>query len=190
MSVDERLRIGLSRNALSVTPDVDWLLESALARRRRAIRARWAGATAGIAAAACALAVVVLPGGIGRDRGAPTVPADATASVDVRGRYAGQVAALQTAPSVEGRWVLEFRDAGVLVVTAPPAYPGVVSGVLYAVEGDELRTDLFSQDRCSGLALGRYAVARTAAGLALTEVDDPCGPRVAVLARTTWAAAP
>ncbi len=72
-----------------------------------------------------------------------------------------------------------------LAVTAPPAYPGVVSGVLYAVEGDELRTDLFSQDLCSGQPLGRYAVTRTGTGLTLTAVDDPCPDRVAVLAATT-----
>ena len=85
----------------------------------------------------------------------------------MQGRYAGEVAAFAAAPSVAGRWVLEFREKGVLAVTAPPAYPGVVSGVLYAVQGAELRTDLFSQDLCSGQPLGRYAVTITTGGWAL-----------------------
>lgn len=190
MSVDERLRIGLSRNALSLEPDVDAFLATALARRRRSRRIRWAGATAGLVAAACAVTVLVLSAGWG-DRGASVVPADgSTSSVAVQGRYAGEVAAFAAAPSVAGRWVLEFREKGVLAVTAPPAYPGVVSGVLYAVQGAELRTDLFSQDLCSGQPLGRYAVTITTGGVGFAVVDDPCAQRVAVLAPTTWKTAP
>lgn len=188
MSVDERLRIGMSRNALNLDPDVDALLESTLARRGRGRRIRWAGAAAGLAAAASAALVLVFSDGWG---GAPLVPADsASSSVIVQGRYVGDVAALPAAPSLAGRWVLEFKSQGVLAVTAPPAYPGVVSGVLYAVEGDELRTDLFSQDLCSGQPLGRYAVTRTTGGLGFAVVDDPCAQRVAVLAPTTWTTAP
>ena len=61
MSVDERLRIGLSRNALGFDPDVEMLLESTLARRRGR-RVRWAGAAVGVLAAACAAAVLVVSG--------------------------------------------------------------------------------------------------------------------------------
>ena len=68
MSVDERLRIGLSRNALSLEPDVDAFLATALARRRRSRRIRWAGATAGLVAAACAVTVLVLSAGWGGPR--------------------------------------------------------------------------------------------------------------------------
>jgi hypothetical protein len=191
MSVDERLRIGLSRNALSFDPDVQVLLESTLARRRRARRLRWVGAATGVLAAACAATVLVLSGGWPGDRLWPSVPADGTtASVTLEGRYAGEVAALPAAPSVAGRWVLEFKAQGVLAVSAPPAYPGVVSGVLYSIEGEELRTDLFSQDLCSGKPLGRYTVTGTGTALTLTTVDDSCPQRVAVLAETSWTATP
>src|SRR6478735_106073 len=105
MSVDERLRIGMSRNAQTCDPDVELLLESALARRRQGRTLRWAGAAAGLAAAACAAAVMVSSGGLGRDNDWPPLPADATASrVPLQGRFAGEVAALPQAPSVAGRW--------------------------------------------------------------------------------------
>jgi hypothetical protein len=190
MSVDERLRIGLARNAQGCNPDVELLLEAALARGRRDRRLRWAWATA-IVAAACTALVLGLSLGWRSERGAPLVPADrATSTVGLQGRYAGDVPAQQSAPSVAGRWVLEFNPQGLLTVTAPPAYPGVVSGVLYAVVGDELRTDLFSQDLCSGQPLGRYAMTRSSARLTLTLVDDPCPRRVAVLTATSWTPLP
>lgn len=191
MSVDERLRIGLARNAQSCNPDVELLLEAALARGRRDRRRRWAWATAGIVAAACTALVLALSLGWRSDRGAPLVPADsATSNAALQGRYAGEVPALQSAPSLAGRWVLEFKPQGVLAVTAPPTYPGVVSGVLYSVVGDELRTDLFSQDLCAGQPLGRYSITRSTARLRLTLVVDPCPPRVAVLTTTSWTALP
>ena len=190
MSVDERLRIGLSRNALGFDPDVETLLESTLARRRGR-RVRWAGAAVGVLAAACAATALVVSVWWPGDRSLPNVPAEGTtSSVTLEGRFAGEVAALPAAPSVAGRWVLEFKPQGVLAVSAPPAYPGVVSGVLYAVERGELRTDLFSQDLCSGKPLGRYTVTGTVTELTLTTVDDSCPQRVAVLAGTTWTAAP
>jgi hypothetical protein len=188
MSVDERLRIGLSRNAESLDPDVELCLETALARRRRSSQFRWAGAAAGLVAAACAIGVLGSPGGWG-SWGRPLVPGQhAPSSVALQGRYAGEAASITGAPSVEGRWVLEFKAQGVLTVTAPPAYPGVVSGVLYALDGDELRTDLFSQDLCSGQPLGQYTVTRVGAELTLSVVDDTCPQRVAVLSTTNWTA--
>ncbi|KRF38398.1 hypothetical protein [Terrabacter sp. Soil810] len=191
MSVDERLRIGLARNAQVCNPEVELLLEAALARGRRDRRLRWAWVTAGVVAAACTALVLALSLGWRSDRGAPLVPADgATSTAALQGRYAADVPAQQSAPGVAGRWVLEFQPQGVLAVTSPPAYPGVVSGVLYAVVGEELRTDLFSQDLCSGQPLGRYLMTRRSARLTLTLAVDPCPQRVAVLTTTSWTALP
>lgn len=191
MSVDDRLRAGLSRNARSLEPDVEALLESTLATHRHARWWRWGGAAGGLAAAACAVVGVVMVGWGGDRAGEPVAPAHTTmSSIVLQGSYAGQVAALPAAPNVAGRWILEFQAAGVLGVTAPATYPGVVSGVLYAVQGQEIRTDLFSQDLCSGQPLGRYAVTRTGPRLALMAVDDPCPARVGVLAATKWTVAP
>ena len=190
MSVDERLRIGLARNAQSCDPDVELLLEAALARGRRDRRLRWAGITAGVVAAACTALVLALSLGWPSDR-APLVPAErATSTAALQGRYAADVPAQPSTPSVAGRWALEFKTQGVLAVTAPPAYPGVVSGVLYAVVGEELRTDLFSQDLCAGQPLGRYAMTRSGTRLTLTPTVDPCPQRVAVLTAASWTALP
>jgi hypothetical protein len=86
--------------------------------------------------------------------------------------------------------VLEFKAEGVLAVTAPPSYQGVVSGAIYAVEGDQMRIDLFGQDLCTGRPPGRYAVTRTGAELTLLAVDDSCPARVTVLSSTRWSSAP
>lgn len=192
MSVDDRLRDGLADNARSLEPDVEALLDSALTAHRRARWLRWAGATGGLVAAACAGVAVVWAGWGGDRGGAPAAPAPAetSASIVLQGRYAGTVDALPAAPGVAGRWLLDFEAHGVLGISAPDGYPGVVSGVLYAVQGQELRTDLFSQDLCAGLPLGRYAVARAGATLTLTATDDRCPARVGVLAATAWAQTP
>jgi hypothetical protein len=191
MSVDERLRIGLSRNAQSYDPDVEVLLQSALSRRRRARWLRRAGATAALVAAACAATVLAMPGGWWADRGWPLEPEDGTtSSLALQGRFAGEVDVVPAAPGVAGPWVLDFKAEGVLSVTAPPSYPGVVSGAIYAVEGDQMRIDLFGQDLCTGRPPGRYAVTRTGAELTLLAVDDLCPARVTVLSTTRWSSEP
>lgn len=190
MSVDDRLRIGLSRNACSLDPDVELLLVSARAMHRRSRWLRRGAAAAGLVAAACAAGAVVWSGWAG-DHQPPVVPATSTSpSIVLHGRYAGQVAALPSAPTIAGRWMLDFGSAGMLGVTAPATYPGVVSGSLFAVRGRELRTDLFSQDACSGQPVGQYSVSRTGPRLTLVVVDDPCSARVGVLATTTWTSSP
>jgi hypothetical protein len=172
MSVDERLRIGLSRNAQSYDPDVEVLLQSALSRRRRARWLRRAGATAALVAAACAATVLAMPGGWWADRGWPLEPEDGTtSSLALQGRFAGEVDVVPAAPGVAGPWVLDFKAEGVLSVTAPPSY-------------------LFGQDLCTGRPPGRYAVTRTGAELTLLAVDDLCPARVTVLSTTRWSSEP
>ena len=65
MSVDDRLRSGMVRNALSVDLDVEARLEATWARRRRDRRIR-ASALVGALAAACAVAVIASSAGWGR----------------------------------------------------------------------------------------------------------------------------
>ncbi|MFK5636118.1 hypothetical protein [Ornithinimicrobium sp. LYQ103] len=191
MSVDDRLSRGLSRNAHTLNPQVELSLEAAWARHRRARRARWAAAATGVLAAACAVLVLALTGGwwVPAPRSSVAPAKTPIEIVDLQGRYSGEVAPLPSAPGAEGPWVLDFRSNGVLEVTAPPTYPGVVSGVLYSLDQGTLRTDLFGQDLCSGQPLGAYTVSRTADKLGLTVGDDPCAPRVSVLEGTTWTTA-
>ena len=98
---------------VGLDPDVEALLESTLARRRGR-RVRWAGAAVGVLAAACAATALVVSGWWPGNRSLPNVPAEGTtSSVTLEGRFAGEVAALPAAPSVAGRWVLEFKPRGV-----------------------------------------------------------------------------
>jgi hypothetical protein len=187
MSVDDRIRSGLAANAHTVEPDVEALLSTTLTRHRRRRTARWA-AVAALAAAACTALVLALTS-LGGPAPAPTVPANRSSTVPpLPGRYAGQVAALPTTPSVAGQWVLDFRADRTVAVTAPRAYDGVVSGVLYTVAGSELRIDLFGQDLCSGKLPGRYSMTSTGGRLVLTLIADACSNRVAILTTTTWTA--
>lgn len=190
MSVDERLRKGLTQNAHSLDPQVELSLDAAWSRHRRARRGRWAAAASGVLAAACAVLVAVTGGWWVPGPGSAVTPATTPAEmVDLRGRYSGEVAMLPSAPGAEGQWVLDFRSAGVLEVTPPSTYSGVVSGVLYALDQDTLRTDLFGQDLCSGQPLGAYTVSQSADRLVLTARDDPCSWRVSILEGTTWTTA-
>ena len=57
-----------------------------------------------------------------------------------------------------GRWGLELRGNGSVVVTAPAGYAGVVSGTIFTADRSRLRINLFAQDVCSDLGNGEYDV--------------------------------
>ena len=95
MSVDERLRIGLSRNAQGLQPRRRAAAGGRVGAAAADRRVRWAGAAAGVLAAACTALALAVSAWWPGDSSAPTVPADsATSTATLQGRYAGEVAAL------------------------------------------------------------------------------------------------
>ena len=193
MSVEDRLRNGLARNAASFEPDTESTLERVVSRTRRRSHRRWlVVGFAGAGAAAAAVVGFVLVqrprdeirtrGGAGaddrRDRAGGAGP-DRTVRGDRRRRSDGELPF-----DIAGRWVIELDADGSMQVTAPDTYTGVVSAPLFQATPEWFRTSLFEQDLCSGQPSGTYRWELTGSTLQFTEVDDPCDGRVAVLAAT------
>jgi hypothetical protein len=195
MSVEDRLREGLARNAESFEPDVELSLAGVASRARR--RSRRRRIAIGISAAAAVAAVVVgllfvtrphegvrstlepglTPGGSGPEVQALTGRFEATVASGAGGSLPFDVA---------GRWVLDLAADGSMRVTAPGTYVGVVSAPLFQATREWFRTSLFGTDLCSGLPPGTYRWSVTGSRLRFSELDDPCDGRVGVLASQEW----
>jgi hypothetical protein len=189
MSVEDRLRNGLARNAASVKPDVEATLERVVSRTRRRSHGRWVVAIAAAAAAVVGLALVQRP----RDEVRTSEPEPSTGTVPavqaLTGRFEATVddgAGEELAFDISGRWVIELDPDGSMQVTAPDTYTGVVSAPLFQAPPEWFRTSLFETDLCSGQPLGTYRWLLAGSTLRFTEVDDPCDGRVAVLASQEW----
>lgn len=185
MSVDDRLRTGLAANASSLEPEVERRLSAVRARDRRRRAVRWSAGLA-VAAASTAAALVLLdgPGGTPEPLRPVQTPSGSASpqSALLTGEYAGRL----TGPGdLAGRWVLRFDAAGTLDVTAPAAYEGVLSGVLFEAT-DDFRTNLFQQDTCVNQGLGRYSWQRSGRRLTFAVLDDPCASRVRLLDGVRW----
>jgi hypothetical protein len=183
MSVDDRLRAGLSANASAFQPAVESGLDEVRGRGRRGRAARVAGA-AGLVAAAAAVGVLVVTWSDSSDRPPPaTPPTSPTAALF--GRYESDV----TRPArLSGHWVLEFAGNGTVRVIPPDGYSGVVSGTLFTADAARLRTNLFFQDVCADLGNGEFSWARPGARLVLADSNEPCAERGQFLTENTWIA--
>lgn len=180
MPLDERLRQGLSHAAADVHPNVEYHLAEVLRRARVRTRNQLLGAALAVAAVIVAFIVVDL--GVIQNR--PTPVADA-----VQGGFSARVDASETLledAGMAGAWSLQFETEGVVEVTAPPSYRGVVSTVLYQVSGDSLRINLFETDLCSGDGIGSYTWQSSNGALRFTAVGDTCAERVALLTERDW----
>jgi len=191
MSVEDRLREGLRRNAASFEPAPDASLERVTARRRH--RAHRRVALAAVAAAAAVIGAVVVLEQRGSEltvtsSAETSVPGSASAPA-LTGRFEATVgpgSASGLRFEVAGRWVLELTADGRVLATPPGSYVGVVSGALFQATDEWFRTSLFESDLCSGVPAGVYRWVRTASGVRFTAEDDDCAGRVAVLAATDW----
>ena len=132
MSVEDRLRNGLARNAASLHPQVEVQLNVVLRRTRRRNRLRWAGTALLVILVVPVVTalVAVLVGG----RRQPAAPAPTTTTQEtaparqaLTGSFTATVAA--TAPLAQqrglaGAWTLHFQAEGNLTVHAPAEFPG------------------------------------------------------------------
>src|SRR3954454_9738458 len=152
MSVDDRLRDGLARNASAYEPDVERRLRQVRGSTVRPRRPAWIGnwwmpVGAAFAVLALVLAGVVLH--VRRPLPAPTTPITSE-------RLTGRLTAILPDRSgvvrtdgLAGTWVLRLRPDGTLRATAPSTYHGVLSAALFESTADGFRTSLFGQDLCS-----------------------------------------
>jgi hypothetical protein len=195
MSIEDRLRSGLARNAAGFEPDVESTLERVVSRTRRRSRRRWVAvgfaAAAAAAAAVVGLVLVQRPRDEVRTATEPEQSTEGTRPVvqTLTGKFEATVddgAGVELPFDIGGRWVIELETDGSMHVTAPATYTGVVSTPLFQVTAEQFRTSLFEQDLCSGQPLGAYRWELTGSTLRFTEVDDPCDGRVAVLTAQEW----
>lgn len=186
MSVEDRIRAGLAREADLVDPSVELAHVELVRRHHRRRRARVSSWTVGVATAAAAAFLVVL-GLDPLESDEPTPVAEPSA---VQGRYVVDVAATAESRSagVTGRWVFVLEKDGSLQVIPPAEHRGSVSGAAYEVEGELLRTDALLQE--PGCQVGeapvayRWRVDRDT--LWLTPVGDDCPARRIVFASQPW----
>jgi hypothetical protein len=193
MSVDDRLREGLARNASAYEPDVEARLRELRTRRRGASRHAFSKVVWVPIAAACAVAALVVTAiAFHASRPAPEathVPPTTPGTQSLHGRLR---ATIPDAPGVvrtgrlAGPWVLRLAPDGTMRVTAPGSYGGVLSAALFDSTSTGFRTSLFGQDLCSGLPLGRYTWQRSGHEVRFTVADDRCAGRVAVLTTSAW----
>jgi len=185
VSLDRRVRDELDALASSIQPDVEANLQASL--RRVSSRSRRRGAAMVLAFAAVVVTVVVIgPGMFQAFRSNPIQPGGVASPAIERlsGRYTATVASDDAEilrQAMNGEWTIEFGDDGILGVSAPADFTGTRTGYSFEITGDQLRTDLFSADVCSGLIPGVYGWELADGVLTLTVLEDACAGRTALL---------
>jgi hypothetical protein len=196
MSVDQRLRTGLHRSADAVeVSDADAVtaLRTVRARDRRRSRIRRRIQFGAIPAVAAGLAAAAFL--------APHVPwtdpqpqpSDAEPG-SVVGVYVVDVAppANVAGRDLAGRWLVDLKADGTVVLDPPPDYSGMTNGA-YVEEPSTLKTDILGDlPGCQqdGQYLGTYQWAQDDDGLSMTALADTCAPRVHLLTAQKWGPLP
>ena len=193
MPLDRRLREGIDRLTSELEPDVDRNLGQSYRRARRTIALRRTGAAIAVVAMV-AVGLLVVPRAIDAlretQRHQPAVsPTPNTDPAVIAGTY--ETVVPSDGPAVRrnglaGAWTIELGTDGIMTVSAPASFSGVLSGTLFQVQGDRFRTNLFVQDVCSNLPLATYRWVLRSGELSLAPIDDPCEGRVAVLTSAPW----
>ena len=174
---------GLDEGAVPAAARAGTLADTiARGRGRRVARRRAATALAALVAVALPLGAML---GV-RTLHRPAAPVQVVDGTGMLGTYTADITGLPGADSATGRWVLDVRGNGTIVLEAPSAYRGIVTGFHYVTDGARVRVDLFTQDLCTDLPVGTYTWSRTASGLRFDVVDDSCSARTAFLTGRTW----
>jgi hypothetical protein len=199
MPVERRIREGTERNAAVLDPDVERFLGSVVRRSRRRVVVRRALAAA-ITVPALIVAIVAGPRLLEANRGAgrPTPATQPTPTVatmpPITSPFAGTVftrtvadgLAVVQANGIAGRWTIVTDARGRMRILAPRSFAGAAASRPFELNGDQLRTDAFSDGICAGLPAGTYGWTRVTRYLVLTPISDLCDARVWVLTRSPW----
>ena len=187
MSVDGRLRNGLSREAAGVDVDVDRFLEGVITRGKRRQLIRRIGAVT-IVAALIGVGAAVSPAVLDvirhqRDQTAVPVPPGSEA---IEGTYVVRIQRADAADlqGAQGLWQFTLRADGLLNVIGPPDAGVSAPSSQYQVEGDRILTTAFASDRCSGVGVYRWQ--REGSILTFVRVSDACALRVVLFTSHPW----
>jgi hypothetical protein len=192
MSVEDRLRVGLSGEAEAVTPEVEWQLERVMGRGLRRTRMRRAGYGIAVAAASAAAVVLAFNAGVFDPSVNEHVPGPVNQPEQIQGEYVVEISqATDRQADMVGRWRVELADGGVLRLVPPRGYAGTTSGSSYRVAGDVILTNAFvDRPGCQTVERGSYRWKRTGSTLRFAVVDDSCADRELLFADQTWEALP
>jgi hypothetical protein len=176
MSIDDRLRAGLTANADATSVAVERNLDTVWHRQRRRARLRAAAAVAAVAVlGAVPWAVVSSLDGRGSGPATPEAP-------EVVGSYRVAVQAQGETRSMTGTWTVTLDEDGGVTLDAPDSFEGAVGvGEGYAVDGGRLTTNVFlGWPGCQRTtpAVGTYRVEAEATGIRFGLVSDRCAPRI------------
>jgi hypothetical protein len=189
MSVDGRLRNGLSRDASAVDVDVDNFLGDVVKRGRRQRRVRRIGAVA-ITLAMMVAVVVLAPTVRDAIRDHTKQPAVPQPPGAIEGTYAVRILRADTSgpatPDLEGLWQFTLRGDGLLTAQGPRAASVSTDTTQYHVTGDQIFTTAFESGTCSGVGVYRWF--REGSTLVFTLVSDTCGVRVTLFTAHPWEA--
>ena len=190
MPVERRIREGFERNADVLDPQVEAMLATIVSRTHRRVLVR--RVSSAIAVTIVVVAVLALgPRALDALRSVrQTVPANVphpSATIPAFDQMAGTYSTTVTAEgATAGAWTMQLRPDGTMVISAPSAYAGAVSGFQFDLSGDRFRTNAFIGDLCSGLAPGLYRWQRAGGALMLTPIQDDCAARAAVFSSHPW----
>jgi len=176
MSIDDRLRSGLSRNGAAIQVAVEPDLAGVLRRHHVVVRRRVAGALI-----AATVVVALTPWALG---GVERTPAPVTSgAADLVGTYDVDVPD-GTRGGVAGRWQVTLEAGGALEVQPPPGYDDQMADRLtYAVEGGVFKSNVFLEApgcQLPGALVGEYTWERSGSTVRFVRVRDACAPRRAL----------
>lgn len=193
MSLDRRLRDNLDRIAAQIEPDVEARLRASMHTAQQRSRRRRAAAVVAFAVVVLGIVFIgpaaweTLRGpGLGVGSGGSPAPEEG-----LSGRYSTIIAsddAEVLERQMSGDWTIEFGDDGILGVEAPSQFAGTRTGYSFELSADQLRTDLFSADVCSGLVPGTYRWELLGDVVTFTVLEDSCTGRAALLTTEAWRA--
>lgn len=176
MSIEDRLRSGLTANADPTPPPVEAHLVAVNRRYRRRLAVRAVTATAAVVVLAAVgwWAVAQLLGGGHLEPAEQTVP----------GTYRVAVQDSDVTGDLAGTWLVTLGSDGSITYTTPLA-SGLVAGVgeSYVLEGDQLRTNAligFPGCQRTNPATGTYTVTADRDGVTFRVVSDGCAARRAL----------
>ena len=187
MSIDERLRLGLLREAAQVDAGVDEAMELVI-RRHRHRRVLRATALTTVAACVALLVTLAVPAWLAREDGTPAAPSAAT----IIGAYEAAVSGGEAErESIAGRWRMRLEAGGTISLTAPPGYTRPTSGAGYVATSERLTTNmLLDHPGCQAGGAGTYAWSTDGAVLRLEVLDDQCLARALLLSGQEWRRVP
>jgi hypothetical protein len=205
VSLDERLKADLERDADGIVIDVERNLGAVEARARNG---RSMGSPLLLVAAAAIAIAIALRFGLAAPQsgggpspspfGSIASPAPEQSGLPSYDAIAGtyRVTLDPSNPTIAqnklgGSWTMRLAADGEIFLSPPATFgsgPNGLSGLAFNLSGDRFRSNIFYNDFCS--SIGTYTWSIQGNTLSFARVDDTCPIRQALLSTTAWQVGP